>query len=231
MAGDLETWWRELPPVTKFLFAGSFSLTLAANFGLVNPMLLLLDMNSIYKRFEIWRLVTAFLFQGSLGFAFLMNLMFLVQYGGSVENQTFGGVTADYLTFILFCSALLLVPGFFVPLPILGTGLILSIIYYWARKNPNVPMTFMFGLRFQSMYFPWVLIGFRILLGGFPLSEICGALVGHLYFFLVDVYPATNGGRRILFTPQFLKDLFPPTRVAAAAAGGAGINWGRGHRL
>lgn len=92
---------------------------------------------------QIWRLVTSFLYQGALGFGFLINLMFMypfpikfsqlfrVQYGASVENTTFGGVTADYLTFILFCSTLLLVPGFFVPLHILGTGLILSIIYYW----------------------------------------------------------------------------------------------------
>jgi hypothetical protein len=70
-------------------------------------------------------------------------------------------------------------------------------------------MTFLLGIGFQSMYFPWVLIGFRILLGGFPLAEICGAIIGHLYYFLAEIYPATHNGARILTTPQFLKDLFP----------------------
>lgn len=99
-----------------------------------------------------------------------------------------------------------------------------------ARKNPNMEMSFLFGLRFKSMYFPWVLIAFRILLGGFPLSEICGALIGHLYFFLVDVYPATHNGRRIITTPQFLRDMFPAPRAPGQTTGG-GINWGRAYRL
>eukprot|EP01126_Amoeba_proteus_P027344 TRINITY_DN2713_c0_g1_i3.p1 TRINITY_DN2713_c0_g1~~TRINITY_DN2713_c0_g1_i3.p1 ORF type:complete len:231 (-),score=20.95 TRINITY_DN2713_c0_g1_i3:70-762(-) len=230
MAGDLEQWWRSLAPVTKYLFAGTFVLTLAAHFRLINSMYLILDWNSVYRKFEIWRLVTCFLFQGRLGFHFLINLMFLIQYGTSIERGNFEGI-ADYLTFILFCALVLLIPGFLIPLPILGTALILSIIYYWARKNPNLDMTFFFGFRFKSMYFPWVLIGFQILLGGFPLSEILGALVGHLYFFLADVYPTTNGGQRIIFTPQFLLNLFPSPRAPGLGAVG-GLNWGgRGHRL
>jgi hypothetical protein len=54
MAGDLESWWRNLPPVTKFLFSGMFTITLAANFGLISPMYLVLDFTSIYKKFEVW---------------------------------------------------------------------------------------------------------------------------------------------------------------------------------
>eukprot|EP01126_Amoeba_proteus_P027342 TRINITY_DN2713_c0_g1_i11.p1 TRINITY_DN2713_c0_g1~~TRINITY_DN2713_c0_g1_i11.p1 ORF type:complete len:198 (-),score=5.63 TRINITY_DN2713_c0_g1_i11:254-847(-) len=130
MAGDLEQWWRSLAPVTKYLFAGTFVLTLAAHFRLINSMYLILDWNSVYRKFEIWRLVTCFLFQGRLGFHFLINLMFLIQYGTSIERGNFEGI-ADYLTFILFCALVLLIPGFLIPLPILGTALILSIIYYW----------------------------------------------------------------------------------------------------
>lgn len=53
MSGELENWWRTLPPVTRFLFTGMFVLTLAANFGLVNPMYLILDFNHLYRRFEV----------------------------------------------------------------------------------------------------------------------------------------------------------------------------------
>ncbi len=34
-------------------------------------------------------------------------------------------------------------------LPLLGMGLIMMVIYYWSRKNPNVVVSFMFGLKFQ----------------------------------------------------------------------------------
>ncbi len=86
----------------------------------------------------------------------------------------------------------------------LGQALILMIIYYWSRKSPNVPMSFLFGIRFQSFYFPWVLVAFDVLMGaGFPIMEILGIVVGHVYHFLVDIYPAA-GGPRYLNTPQFL---------------------------
>ena len=55
--------------------------------------------------------------------------------------------------------------------PILGMSLIMMLIYIWSRKNPNLTMSFMFGIRFQSFYFPWVLVVFSILMGGLPIAE------------------------------------------------------------
>lgn len=50
---ELQQWWDSLPKVTKVLFAGSFTFTLAANFGLLKPMWLIFDVNSIYRNFEV----------------------------------------------------------------------------------------------------------------------------------------------------------------------------------
>jgi len=36
------------------------------------------------------------------------------------------------------------------------------------------------------------------------LSQLCGIVVGHLYFFLVFKYPQDFGGGRLLQTPNFL---------------------------
>jgi len=231
---DLENWWNSLPHVTKWLFTASFGITVAANFGILNGGWLILDFNLLYRNFEIWRLVTPFLFHGRLGFPFLIHMLFLVRYGASVERETFSNETADYLWMLIFGALVLLIPGYFVPLPVLGLGLIMMIIYYWSRKNPEIPMSFFFGLRFKALYFPWVLIAFRVLLGGLPLSEIFGVLVGHLYFFLVDIYPF-QGGRRLLVTPQFLKEWFPSPNARVQRPGEGvrqtGYNWGRGHQL
>eukprot|EP01123_Difflugia_compressa_P013970 TRINITY_DN681_c1_g2_i1.p1 TRINITY_DN681_c1_g2~~TRINITY_DN681_c1_g2_i1.p1 ORF type:complete len:256 (+),score=27.59 TRINITY_DN681_c1_g2_i1:51-770(+) len=228
---DLENWWKSLPPVTKWLFTASFATTIAANFGLIPASWLVLDFYRLYRNFEIWRLVTPFIYHGRLGFPFLMNMMFLVRYGSSVEKDCFMNETADYLWMIIIGGLLLLLPGYFVPLPILGISLIMMIIYYWARKNPDIGMSFFFGLRFKAIYLPFVLIGFRILLGGTPISEIFGVLVGHIYYFLVDLVPLTHQ-RRIISTPQFLKDWFPgpnsrPLRPGEGARQG-GYNWGTG---
>jgi len=233
MANEVEEWWKSLPPVTKYLFAGSMILTLGANFGFLEFNTLLFDFNRIYSKFEIWRLVSPFLFQGRLGFPFLVNMLFLIQYGTVVEKEFFHNDTADYLTMILFTSLLLLIPGYLIPLPLLGLGLITVIIYYWSRRVPQDQMVrFMFGITFKAMYLPWALVAFRVLMGGMPISELCGILVGHVYYFLTEVYP-DQGGRRLITTPQFLKEWFPAPGVRPARPGEgafqAGHNWGRGN--
>jgi len=234
MAGEIERWWGGLPLITRWLFTLSFVLTVGAHFGFIPPNLLVLNFAALTKKFEIWRLVTPFLFHGRLGFPFLINMIFLIRYGSSVERDTFMNEPADYLWMLILGGLILLIPGYFVPLSILGMALKMMIIYYWSRKNPNIGMTFMFGFRFQAFYFPWVLIGFRFLLGGSPIAEICGVIAGHIYYFFADILPASNG-RRYIVTPQFLKDWLPGSNHNIPAPGEGprqpGFNWGRGHTL
>lgn len=39
---------------------------------------------------------------------------------------------------------------------LLGEGLLSALTYYWSRKNPDLVMSFMFGLQFKAIYLPWV---------------------------------------------------------------------------
>lgn len=84
---------------------------------------------------------------------------------------------------------------------LLGEGLLSAIIYFWSRKNPDLVMSFMFGLKFQAIYLPWVLCAFKVLQGGLPIEELFGIVIGHLYYFIADLYPLQSG-RRLLYTPQ-----------------------------
>jgi hypothetical protein len=77
MSSDLERWWKDLPVLTKYLFVGSFGVTLAANFGLLSPYSLVLIWPKVITEFQLWRLVTCFLFHGKLGFPFLIHMLFL----------------------------------------------------------------------------------------------------------------------------------------------------------
>lgn len=56
----------------------------------------------------------------------------------------------------------------------------------------------------QAPYLPWVLVAFSVLLGNSVLVDILGIAIGHLYFFLEDVFPNQPGGRRLLATPRIL---------------------------
>ncbi len=48
-------------------------------------------------------------------------------------------------------------------------SMIMMIIAYWARKNPDGIVRFMFGLQFKAAYLPWVMLAFEILLGTYSL--------------------------------------------------------------
>lgn len=47
-------------------------------------------------------------------------------------------------------------------------------------------------------------MAFSVLLGNSVLVDILGIAIGHLYFFLEDVFPNQPGGRRLLATPRLL---------------------------
>jgi derlin-1 len=164
-------------------------------------------------------------------------MMLLYRYSVSLETTIYEGRRADYVFFLLFCAVFLLASTAILPSVILGTGLLSSLLYLWSRKNPDLVLSFMFGLRFKAIYLPWVLCGFKLLQGGSPLIELIGIVVGHLWYFVTDLYPLQSG-RQILKTPAILYNWFPspyaPQQAqnnnpnAPAAARHA---WGQGHRL
>ena len=82
-------------------------------------------------------------------------------------------------------------------------------------------MSFFGLLTFQAPYLPWVLFAFSLLLGNSVIVDILGGrtmtsqighycfslpgiTVGHIYYFLEDVFPHKPGGFHILKTPGFL---------------------------
>jgi len=231
---DIKAWWSGVHIVTKYLFASTFALGICTDLlHVFSPSYLLLSIPPIYRSFEIWRIVTPFIYTGGLGFSFLLHLMFLYRYSQSLESIVFAGRTCDYLYMLLVTSALLFVTGVFMNFVILSTGLLMVVIYVWARKNPDTVVSFMFGIQFKAIYLAWVMVCFRMLLGGSIIMEITGILIGHIYIYFKDIYPLT-GGRRFLETPQFMINLFPPahgTGPRAQPQQPRGHQWGQGRAL
>ena len=93
----------------------------------------------------------------------------------------------------------------FIYLYILGQAFTIMLVYVWARRNPMVRMNFFGLLTFQAPYLPWVLLGFSLLLGNSVSVDLLGMAVGHIYYFLEDVFPNQPGGKRLLQTPAFLQ--------------------------
>ena len=99
-------------------------------------------------------------------------------------------------------------------------------VYVWARRNPHVRMSFLGLFSFHAPYLPWVLLSFSVLLGNSATIDLIGIVVGHVYYFLEDVYPmiADIRGwrvRRWLAAPMLLKMMFGE---GGGDTGGARLN-------
>lgn len=85
----------------------------------------------------------------------------------------------------------------------LAPSLAFMVVYIWSKRNPEVTLSFLGLFNFNAPYLPWVILGFGLLLGQSPIYDLLGIVVGHIYYFLEDVYPVTSG-RHLLKTPSFL---------------------------
>ncbi|XP_041749843.1 derlin-2 isoform X1 [Coregonus clupeaformis] len=203
---------------------------------LITPFQLYFNPDLILRNYQVWRLITNFLFFGPVGFNFLFNMIFLYRYCRMLEEGSFRGRTADFVFMFLFGGLLMTIFGTFVSLVFLGQAFTIMLVYVWSRRNPNVRMNFFGLLNFQAPFLPWVLMGFSLLLGNSIIVDLLGIAVGHVYFFLEDVFPNQPGGGRWLKTPFFLKMLFDTPEEDAnynplPEERPGGFAWGEGQRL
>ena len=74
---------------------------------------------------------------------------------------------------------------------------------------PMTPHRLFGVVTFKAAYLPWVLLGFSLMFGQTVVVNLLGLGVGHLYFFLVDVWPSLADSRgwstkRVVWTPRIL---------------------------
>lgn len=76
---------------------------------LVSPFQLYYNPTTVLKNYQLWRLVTTFLYFGSMSFSFFFNLVFTYRYCRMLEEGSFRNRSADFVMMFLFGGALMLV--------------------------------------------------------------------------------------------------------------------------
>eukprot|EP00727_Mastigamoeba_balamuthi_P006762 m51a1_g2706 hypothetical protein (243) ;mRNA; r:815016-816014 len=240
----MEEWWNRQPRVTRTILAAMVVVSLSLRFGIVSARYLIYIPSLIFIKMEMWRLVTPFLTY-KLDFGALIQWFMFLRHAGQLESVEFVGRTADFIWMFILSSVVILIGGALVGALLLGSALTMVAIYVWARAFPDTEVTFMFGLRFKSIYLPWVLVAFNFVLGGSPVMELIGILAGHLYFFFWRIAPITAYSwlGAVVRAPLWLRALVPEERAAgihdvaggfqarAAPAQQQRHDWGRGRAL
>ncbi|XP_017283350.3 derlin-3 isoform X2 [Kryptolebias marmoratus] len=208
MALSLAQEYFHIPVVTRTYTTACVLTTAAMQLEVISPFQLYFNPELIIRRYQIWRLVTSFLFFGSLGFGFIFNIIFLYRYCRMLEEDCFRGRTADFVFLFLFGGILITLLGLFANIFFLGQAFIVMLVYVWSQRHPLLRMNFFGLLSFRAPLLPWVLMGCSLLLGNSVAVDLLGICVGHVYYFLEDVFPNQPGGRKLLTTPELLRVLF-----------------------
>lgn len=231
MAASFRDEYFLIPFVTRTYTTMCLFTTIAVQLDIITPFQLYFNPNLIFNHYQLWRLVTNFLFFGPIGFNFLFNMIFIYRYCRWLEEGSFRNRTADFILMFLFGGTLMTIFALFINMVFLGQAFTIMLVYVWSRRNPYVSMSFFGLLTFQAPYLPWVLFAFSLLLGNSVIVDILGITVGHIYYFLEDVFPNKPGGFQILKTPGFLKLLFDPIEETTGyeplpEERPGGFNWG-----
>ncbi|XP_008960341.1 derlin-3 isoform X2 [Pan paniscus] len=165
----------QVPAVTR-AYTAACVLTTAAVLELLSPFQLYFNPYLVFRKFQVWRLVTNFLFFGPLGFSFFFNMLFVFRYCRMLEEGSFRGRTADFVFMFLFGGVLMTLLGLLGSLFFLGQALMAMLVYVWSRRSPRVRVNFFGLLTFQAPFLPWALMGFSLLLGNSILVDLLGRL-------------------------------------------------------
>lgn len=201
-----ENFLQSVPPITRFYCGGVLLTTIGIKLNFLSPLKIYFNPELIYQG-EYWRLFSSFFFFGNFNLHFIFHMMFIYRYCKVLEEESYRGRTADFVFLFLFSGTLVLITGFVTGMMWLGMAFTQVFVYIWARRNPYTLLSFL-GFIIRAPFIPWVFAGFSILLGGEVQSDLVGIVVGHVYYFLEDVFPLQEGGFKLLNTPEFMKRIF-----------------------
>uniref|UniRef100_A0A3B3ZHB7 Derlin n=1 Tax=Periophthalmus magnuspinnatus TaxID=409849 RepID=A0A3B3ZHB7_9GOBI len=101
--------YLQIPVVTRAYTTACVLTTAAVQLEIITPFQLYFNPDLILRNYQVWRLITNFLFFGPVGFNFLFNMIFLYRYCRMLEEGSFRGRTADFVFMFLFGGLLMTV--------------------------------------------------------------------------------------------------------------------------
>jgi Derlin-2/3 len=226
MAQTPEEWYKDLPILTRIGLTVFFATTVLVMLEILDPSLLILHWPTVINKLQVWRLFSSCIFFGKFSFQWIFQMYFFSSFSTKLErNAVMAEHPGNYLFFLLFqilaLDVISLVLAWPSGLPMLGTSLTFSIIFYWSRQEPEAELNF-YSFKIKGYQFPFALIFFQLLLGGNIWNDLLGLATGHIFYFLKNVV-TKEYHVELLKTPSFLNRFMEPY-----VNGGAGSSGGRG---
>ncbi|PPQ69610.1 hypothetical protein CVT24_001366 [Panaeolus cyanescens] len=205
MPVGLEAWITQIPPITRGWLALAVLTTLAVQSQMVTPLQLYFNPRSAFVSVQPWRMATTFFYFGSLSLDFVFHMFFFMRYSRMLEESSFANKRADYFWLLLQSAVMLLALSPLVNIPFLSASLAFVPIYVWSRRHPDTPISLFGIINITAPYLPIALVAFSWVLNGTwsaVVGDLAGCVVGHVVWFLRDVWAREMvGGRSVLTDP------------------------------
>ncbi|KAH9586200.1 Derlin [Trypanosoma melophagium] len=207
MAQNFETWLNNLSPMTRYILGIAVFLTVVSSLGVVGGERLLLTQDVI-THMQLWRPFTSAFFLGNFSANWPFSLAILIMYSNYNEKFDFMGKSGDFVWMWLFMITIVTVVGLFIGLYFTSFSLMMALCWVFCKRHPEMNLT-LFVFEFRAAVFPWVLLLFHVIMGGAFMEDIVGIVIGHLYYFLKDVFPETHGMNPLRTPAWFLRLVMP----------------------
>lgn len=197
----LEQWFFEMPVCTRWWTTATVATGILVQCQVLTPFQLFYSFRAVWQKQQVrtnlwplrssntrtdivvihqfWRLITTFIYFGPLSLNLVFHIFFIQRYARMLEESA---ASAAHFSWMLAYTAvtLLAVAQPMFNQAFLASTLSSTLVYIWARRNPDTRLSFLGVLTFTAPWLPWVLIAFNVILHGhWPKDELCGVAVGH----------------------------------------------------
>lgn len=203
-------------PITLIYLLSTGIITIISNFTddgyLLNYMKL--DYKKVYTQYEIWRLITTFLYIGQPSPKIIFDYYIYYKRMKSTERKFIRNKKlSEFIMMLIYLMIITHICNFigyaFFGLKsnkFLSHKLMFSIILINSKRNPEKMFRFYFA-KIPNKFVPYFLFTIRTLKSGKYLSNLFSFIPGLAYYYLKDVIPKWNNNFNIFITPQFLENI------------------------
>ena len=203
-------------PITLIYLLSTGIVTIISNFTddgyLLNYMKL--DYKKVYTQYEIWRLITTFLYIGQPSPKIIFDYYIYYKRMKSTERKFIRNKKlSEFIMMFIYLMIITHICNFigyaFFGLKsnkFLSHKLMFSIILINSKRNPEKMFRFYFA-KIPNKFVPYFLYTIRTLKSGKYLSNLLSFIPGLAYYYLKDVIPKWNNNLDIFITPQFLENI------------------------
>ncbi|SZE99837.1 unnamed protein product [Blumeria hordei] len=217
---SMDVFWAA-PPISRTLAASAFLLSISVYTGFVPFHAVIFDPKNIWTfPPQLWRLVTPFLITGKeLGIIF--DTYFLYQYGSKLETSSPKfSQPGDFATYILFVSSVIVGLNMFIDGFIFTSALVLAFAYTSCQDDKGQKANF-YIITIPALWVPYAMLLVNFLMAGPEVAkvQVTGLLAAHLHYFLTHLWPTFGGGRNLIPTPGFIRNIWEQKQPSTQGRG------------